>query len=111
MHEVKLENAHKNYAYYSTLPTSQTPEVEEGVQAMNSSSFGFRREGLGRQVGLMVVASYRATGYDGKSWGKGDDGEPRRFPLFSAAGAFKNGCAGEMNRRGVSWGVGSRSNG
>ena len=79
---------------FFTLPTSQSPEIEVSVQATASSSFWFRREGLGRQVGLMVVASYRATGYDGKSWGKGDDGEPRRFPLFSAAGAFKNGCAG-----------------
>ena len=107
MHEVKLENAHKNYAYYSTLPTSQTPEVEEGVQAMNSSSFGFRREDSGRQVGFMVAASYRATGW--QELGRGHGGEPRRFPLFSAAGASENGRASEleednpqkkMNRRG-----------
>ena len=70
MHEVKLENAHKNYVYYSTLPTSQSPEVEEGVQATNSSSFGFRREGSGRQAGFMVAASYHAS-YGWQELGRG----------------------------------------
>jgi len=45
----------ENY-FLCTFPPSQSLEIEECVQAMASSSFEFRREGLERQVGTVVAA-------------------------------------------------------
>jgi len=42
-----MENAHKNNTYYSTLPSSQLLEIEEGVQATNSFPLGFEGRARG----------------------------------------------------------------
>ena len=95
-----MENAHKNYGYYSTL--SKSREIIKGVQATtsSSSSFGFRRERLWSAFGSRLDGGGGLP--DNRMARVGAVAAAVNFvisPIFGVAGevrAFKNGYAGEV---------------